>query len=957
MFNHWARRTAAMSCAAVVFCAGTVSVFAQSKVYSDEYLKHINAAKDVSALGDNMFGDAINDYTGSVQFSQADVSLPGNSALPVSVGRRYSADDKTGLPNNYIANGIFGDWDLDIPHLQGVYKDMHAMSSTTADKRCNLSGWDEALAPFVTVSNYQFQPDNYHRGKTLHLPGAGDEDVLWFEPSGTDKPTDALVYKWVTKGRWYFSCLTSTANGVAGDAFLARAPDGSKYWFNHVVQRWHPSITKPTGGGGAAAAMAAVDDSGVAVESTDSSIAVDSDPSYSASAAAGPQMVAMGRNEVWLLPTRVEDRFGNWVTYTYDASNPWRLTTINSSDGRQITLTYNTAGRVATVFDGTRTWTYTYNATTGFLTSVTLPDAGAWTIDFASLNGQYLPGSGKTYCGHPGSVSLATPSGTITHPSGAQGIFTFAHKWHGRQYTTDACQDFTEQGAMEPYYTMDIFPAFFQARSLISKQVSGPGMATRSWSWSYPNLSFSYASDCTSGCAATKLITVTQPDGSKHRQTYGTYYGVNEGLLLKSETLTSADVVVSTTISDYLTTGTGQAYPSMLGRPAQDLADPDAAYFKPLYRRQIVQDGTTFTWQVNNSGSSYSFDKYTNPLTVTRSSTGGAGGNFSRGETTAYHDNLSKWVLSQVASVIDTATGKVMSATTYHATSVLPLTISTFGVLQQTLTYNADGTVASVKDPIATHPATTLSSWYRGVPLTITYPTGVSETATVNPIGTLASTTDELGYSHGYGYDAMGRLASIAYPTGDTVAWTGTTRSFSKVAVTEYGIAAGHWKQVLATGNGRTTTFYDAQWRPLLVLTEDTGNAASKSFVVNRYDAAGRTSFVSYPVGTLTSVNDSLPGTSTSYDALGRPTSVTQTAEAPHGTLTTTTEYLTGFQTRVTNPRGYKTTTTYQIFDQPSTDSPVGIVTGVGLPEQQTTTIVRDGFGKPLSITRSGTGG
>jgi YD repeat-containing protein len=386
-----------------------------------------------------------------------------------------------------------------------------------------------------------------------------------------------------------------------------------------------------------------------------------------------------------------------------------------------------------------------------------------------------------------------------------------------------------------------------------------------------------------------------------------------------------------------------------------DIADPDAAYFKPLYRRQAVQDGTTFTWQVTKSGTIYDFDIYTQPKKVTRSSSGGAGGTFSRTESTQYFDKTNLWVLSQVASVTDTATGKVMSQTTYSASTALPLTFSRFGVLQQTLTYNSDGTVATVKDPI--HPATTLSSWYRGVPRSIVYPNGESKSAVVNAIGALTSTTDELNYSHGYGYDAMGRLSSITYPTGDTVAWNATTSPFTRVASSEYGIAAPHWKRVTATGNGRVTTFYDAQWRPVLVLTADTGSAGSTSFVVHRYDLAGRESFVSYPVGSLGSVNDSLKGTTTQYDALGRVTAVIQDAEVPFGTLTTTTQYLSGFKTRVTNPLGVKTETSYQVFDQPSTEAPVSIINAVSKPEQQTTTIVRDGFGKPLSITRSGTGG
>ncbi len=201
----------------------------------------------------------------------------------------------------------------------------------------------------------------------------------------------------------------------------------------------------------------------------------------------------------------------------------------------------------------------------------------------------------------------------------------------------------------------------------------------------------------------------------------------------------------------------------------------------------------------------------------------------------------------------------------------------------------------------------------------------------------------------------MGRLSGIAYPTENTSTWNGTTRDFAPVATAEYGIPAGHWKQTTQTGNGsnygKSTTFYDALWQPVLVLTEDTGNPASKSFVVNRYDASGQVVFSSYPVDSLTSINDTLTGTTTTYDTLDRVTKIQQDSEL--GVLTTTTDYLSGFQTRVTNPRGFQTTTSYQVFDGPDTSRPMLIQA----PEGVTTTFTRDVFGKPLTVTRTGPGG
>src|SRR5688500_18751462 len=100
----------------------------------------------------------------------------------------------------------------------------------------------------------------------------------------------------------------------------------------------------------------------------------------------------MTRTEVWILPTLVTDRYGNTVTYTYDTVNKWQLKTITSADGsgtaRTITLNYKTPGSttsnlVASVTDGTRTWTYNYSNAEPVLTtlaSVSLPDNSTWQL-------------------------------------------------------------------------------------------------------------------------------------------------------------------------------------------------------------------------------------------------------------------------------------------------------------------------------------------------------------------------------------------------------------------------------------------------------------------------------------------------------------------------------------------------------------------------------------------------
>jgi len=317
---------------------------------------------------------------------------------------------------------------------------------------------------------------------------------------------------------------------------------------------------------------------------------------------------------------------------------------------------------------------------------------------------------------------------------------------------------------------------------------------------------------------------------------------------------------------------------------------------------------------------------------------------YSRTEVITYHDNTNKWVLGQVAS--RAINGTVVESTTFSATTAQPLTYSSYGKLQQTLTYNADGTVATVKD--GNNYQTTLSSWKRGIPQSIGYPDGKSRSAVVNDSGWITQVTDENGYATSYSYDAMGRLASIAYPSGDSTAWNSTTQVFQSVNVAEYGIPAGHWRQTVSTGNARKLTYYDALWRPLLTHEYDTANVSgTQRFQRFTYDHEGRVTFASYPGSSDALTN----GTRTSYDALGRPVAVSQNADS--GLLTTTTEYLTGFRTRTTNPRGYQTVTRYMAWDQPTTDYPVAVEQPGGVY----TDIARDVFGKPTAITQRNSSG
>jgi YD repeat-containing protein len=287
--------------------------------------------------------------------------------------------------------------------------------------------------------------------------------------------------------------------------------------------------------------------------------------------------------------------------------------------------------------------------------------------------------------------------------------------------------------------------------------------------------------------------------------------------------------------------------------------------------------------------------------------------------------------------------------------------------LQETFTYtlaagDQDGTLSTVADG-AGH-TITLSGWKRGVPQTITYPTQLKQagvfdkdTAQVNDRGEIDWVIDELGHKTCYLYDSMGRLATVTYPSEtvagacDTSAWTQTVSEFKSIGSPEYNIPAGHWRHTVTTGARKQETFYDALWRPILTRESTTDASAGVRAVRRLFDWDNRETFVSYPVASFVNYTDAVfnTGTDTVYDPLGRVTGTAVDSELTPSVLTTSTSYANG-QTVHTNARGFPTTTTYQAFDAPALDAPLTITA----PEGTTTTYTRDLFGKPLTLTRSG---
>ncbi len=237
-------------------------------------------------------------------------------------------------------------------------------------------------------------------------------------------------------------------------------------------------------------------------------------------------------------------------------------------------------------------------------------------------------------------------------------------------------------------------------------------------------------------------------------------------------------------------------------------------------------------------------------------------------------------------------------------------------------------------------------------PATPESPSGATESAVVNDNGWITSVTDEIGAKTCYTYDPMGRMASILYPSEtqlgvcDGSRWSPVSLSFVQVNSDEHGLPTGHWRASRYEGNKHVNTYYDAMWRPVLEEALDVSNiAGTLSQVVKKYDVSGRLSFQSYLTTNVGNYWDVTQGTRSFYDALDRVTRVEQDSE--HGVLASTTEYLSGLQTRVVNPRGLATVTAFMAWDQPTYDMPIASVQ----PEGKVIEIARHPqFGWPLQL-------
>lgn len=543
------------------------------------------AAKISPVTIETAFGENLSLYNGGVRFSNIDASIPGTG--PAVEFRRtfHVRDRREEVGGNGDLRGL-GDWSIDLPSISGVYARDQGwqLAGSNPYARCSSHNQLRALNGFV--------PSEYWDGHRLYVPGQVDEDLLANTIAGRPGPTDGLSYPWITKSHWVITCKPTTKNGYPGEAFIAVSPDGVRYHLDWVVKKFYPSLV------------------GYQVRELTSGNHLN---------------LRLARERIYFLVSRVEDRFGNFVDYTYSGE---KLTDIVGSDGRFITLSY-TGNDVSSASSSLGAVHYEYGtgARTPLL-SVTLPDASRW--GYASsgelkVEHDAFLESQMPQCRHDAHGGVAF-NYEISSPSGAKASYRFEVIRHWRQNVPEECVGWNEGNLSDPsairYIRYWQIPLHSDSYSLVQKTITGPGLTNMTWQYSYPSSARprgfqQLCAQTPTSCPQFKQVLVYGPEPSLTRYKFGTWWGLNDGQLLSIEREADTGTPLRRIENSYVTAQEAQAssFGSVVGSDLHYFKDPLSISIRPLKKTEIVQDGVIFRTVVD------SFDAFGRPISVTKSST------------------------------------------------------------------------------------------------------------------------------------------------------------------------------------------------------------------------------------------------------------------------------------------------------------------------------------------------
>jgi len=492
-----------------------------------DWERKVDAHAGLTALDTGLLGDSIDPHTGSISLQNTDISLAGNSNLEVAVSRRLTS----GRLYHLSVHAEFGDWELAVPRISAItHRDSNWRTST--GNRCSdpESALQTVQTPvmmkrpehysggYVTMLTYT-QDGNYSDGYKIDLPGHGKQALL--ENRGQVQLQEDKGSQFVTTSGVSVTCLPSAVGG--GEGFEATTPDGTVYTFNRFIEHRYTDM-EYTG--------------------------------YTLPDDRFKRFVSM------VVATQATDVHGNTVDYNYDVSG--RLTSIHANDGRHIDLVYNgSEHRIAHVDVNGRRWSYTYehdlaeldyweghnvSVPVSTLRTVKQPDQREWAYDLVQMN---APAPAADSC-----HSSGAPMMSVTHPYGVTGSFYMRARLHRVSFDKISYRERNTPSAYCPYFGSDgggdfnnfgdpvpnvvpnpIPPISYLApifvMSIDSKTLSGPGLPSMTWEYTYE---WDLGGLGSSANDRTNWTEIEQPDDTVHTyyHVWGTEY-VDGGKLVRKK--------------------------------------------------------------------------------------------------------------------------------------------------------------------------------------------------------------------------------------------------------------------------------------------------------------------------------------------------------------------------------------------------------------------------------------